>query len=151
MSSLFIRINFRLFSGLSLWAVLVVGAEAAPWPNEQGDVPPDPAIHWGRLENGQRYVVRKNSEPAGRVYLILQVAVGSVNERDDQRGYAHFVEHMMFRGPKKYPATSIVEFLQHEGLAMGADTSAFTDYSTTFYNLELPQNSPRRSPWGFPY
>ncbi len=117
---------------------------AEPWPHEQGDVPPDPAIRWGRLENGLRYAVRKNSEPAGRVYLIMQVAAGSVNERDDQSGYAHFVEHMMFRGTKKYPATSIVNFLQHEGLAMGAETSAFTTYTSTFYNLDLPHNSPEK-------
>ncbi|HEX2860982.1 MAG TPA: insulinase family protein [Lacunisphaera sp.] len=125
---------------LALLGTLPVFASAA-WPHEQGDVPPDPAIRWGRLENGLRYAVRKNSEPAGRVYLILQVAVGSVHERDDQRGYAHFVEHMMFRGTRKYPATSIVNFLQREGLEMGADTSAFTNFTTTFYNLDLPHNS----------
>lgn len=122
-----------------LFAVLV--SAATPWPHELGDVPPDPAIRWGRLDNGLRYAVRKNTEPAGRVYLILQVAVGSVHERDDQRGYAHFVEHMLFRGTKKYPANTIVGFLQHEGLAMGADTSAFTNHTSTFYNLDLPQNS----------
>jgi zinc protease len=107
-----------------------------------GDVPPDPAIRWGRLENGLRYAVRHNAEPAGRVYLVLQVAVGSVDERDDQRGYAHFVEHMMFRGTRKFPATSVVNLLQHEGLEMGADTSAFTNYTSTFYNLDLPRNTP---------
>lgn len=126
-----------------LWLPVVLTA-ATPWPHELGDVPPDPAIRWGRLDNGLRYAVRRNTEPAGRVFLILQVAVGPIHERDDQRGYAHFVEHMMFRGTRKYPATSIVNFLQHEGLAMGADTSAFTNFSTTFYNLDLPQNSPEK-------
>ncbi|MEJ1973166.1 MAG: insulinase family protein [Lacunisphaera sp.] len=124
--------------------LLAAGALAAPWPHESGDVPPDPAIRWGRLENGLRYAIRQHAEPAGRVYLILQVAAGSVYERDDQLGYAHFVEHMMFRGTKKYPATSIVGFLQHEGLAMGADTSAFTNYTSTFYNLDLPHNTPEK-------
>ncbi len=136
-----VRIISRCLTLLCLPAVL---AAAAPWPHELGDVPPDPAIRWGRLDNGLRYAVRRNAEPAGRVYLILQVAVGAVHERDDQRGYAHFIEHLMFRGTKKYPATSIVNFLQHEGLAMGADTSAFTDQTTTFYNLDLPQNSPAK-------
>jgi zinc protease len=136
-----LRILSRCLFLLCLPALLPA---AAPWPHELGDVPPDPAIRWGRLDNGLRYAVRKNTEPAGRVYLILQVAVGAVHERDDQRGYAHFVEHMMFRGTKKYPANSLVQFLQHEGLAMGADTSAFTNYTTTFYNLDLPQNSPEK-------
>lgn len=134
--------HFTVIGLLLLSALVVLGSP--PWPHELGDVPPDPVIRWGRLENGLRYVIRPNSEPAGRVYLILQVAVGSVHERDDQRGYAHFVEHMLFRGTKKYPASSLTGFLQHEGLAMGADTSAFTNYTSTFYNLDLPQNSPEK-------
>ncbi len=125
-------------------AALAAAAAVQPWPFEGSDVPPDPAIRWGRLENGLRYAVRKNTEPAGRVYLVMQVAAGSLHEREDQSGYAHFVEHMMFRGTKKYPATSIVTFLQHEGLAMGADTSAFTTYNATFYNLDIPHNSPEK-------
>lgn len=141
MPLLSVRIFLRCVALLCLPAVL---AASTPWPHELGDVPPDPAIRWGRLDNGLRYAVRKNTEPAGRVYLILQVAVGAVHEHDDQRGYAHFVEHMMFRGTKHYPATSLVQFLQHEGLAMGADTSAFTNYTSTFYNLDLPQNSPAK-------
>jgi zinc protease len=142
MSFLFVRIIRRLLSLIALAFLLcAAGAAPIPWPHELGDVPPDPAIRWGRLENGLRYAVRKNTEPAGRVYLILRVAAGSLHERDDQRGYAHFVEHMMFRGTAKYPATSIVNFLQHEGLEMGADTSAFTNHTTTFYNLDLPNNS----------
>jgi zinc protease len=139
------RIHFLLL-GLLVGGLLAATTlhAAAPWPHKLGDVPPDPAIRWGQLENGLRYAVRKNTEPAGRVYLILQVAAGSLNERDDQRGYAHFVEHMMFRGTTKYPATSIVGFLQHEGLALGADTSAFTNFTSTFYNLDLPHNSPEK-------
>src|SRR6478609_9442305 len=133
----------RLVGGTGCIA-LAIAALAAPWPHEDTDVAPDPAILWGHLDNGLRYAVRQNPEPAGRVYVILQVAVGSVHERDDQRGYAHFLEHMMFRGTKKYPATSLVGFLQHEGLAMGADTSAFTNFTTTFYNLDLPHNSPEK-------
>jgi zinc protease len=134
----------RRLALLCLALLPVLLAATSPWPHELGDVPPDPAIRWGRLENGLRYAVRKNTEPAGRVYLILQVAAGAAHERDDQRGYAHFVEHMMFRGTKRYPATSIVNFLQREGLEMGADTSAFTNHTTTFYNLDLPHNSPEK-------
>ena len=134
----------RFLALIAGWLLACLVARAAPWPHEEGDVAPDPAIRWGRLENGLRYAVRKNTEPAGRVYLIMQVAAGSVHERSDQSGYAHFVEHMMFRGTRKYPATSIVTFLQHEGLEMGADTSAFTTYTSTFYNLDLPQNTPAK-------
>ena len=143
-SSLARRILRRIAATAGGGLLASLAAFAEPWPHEQGDVPPDPAIRWGRLENGLRYAVRKNSEPAGRVSLIMQVAAGSVQEREDQSGYAHFVEHMMFRGTKKYPATSIVTFLQHEGLEMGADTSAFTTHTSTFYNLDLPHNTPAK-------
>lgn len=135
--------RIRLLPRALLFLLLAPFAAAtAPWPHELGDVAPDPAVRWGRLDNGLRYAVRKNTEPAGRVSLVLQVAVGSVHERDDQRGYAHFVEHMLFRGTKNYPAGTLTGFLQHEGLAMGADSSAFTNHTSTFYNLDLPQNSP---------
>lgn len=140
----FRRCRRFLLGALASLSLAALGIAAAAWPHELGDIAPDPAIRWGRLDNGLRYAVRKNTEPAGRVYLILQVAVGSVHERDDQRGYAHFVEHMLFRGTRKYPASSLVGFLQHEGLAMGADTSAFTNHTSTFYNLDLPQNSPEK-------
>jgi len=134
--------RLRALTGILFFSLLAALAPASPpWPHEIGDVPPDPAIRWGRLENGLRYAVRPNAEPAGRVYLVLQVAAGSLSERDDQRGYAHFVEHMLFRGTKRYPAGRLTGFLQHEGLAMGADSSAFTNYNSTFYNLDLPRNS----------
>lgn len=127
------------------WVFCLLAALAPaspPWPHETGDVPPDPAVRWGRLENGLRYAIRPNTEPSGRVYLILQIDAGSLAERDDQRGYAHFVEHMLFRGTKRWPGGKLTAFLQREGLAMGADSSAFTNYRSTFYNLDLPHNSP---------
>jgi len=99
------RRRWRRIAGLFGWILGTGLAATAPWPHELGDVPPDPAVRWGRLENGLRYAVRKNTEPAGRVSLVLQVAAGSVDERDDQRGYAHFVEHMMFRGTKHHRPT----------------------------------------------
>ncbi|HVU17307.1 MAG TPA: insulinase family protein [Candidatus Didemnitutus sp.] len=115
-----------------------------PWPHEHSDVPPDPRVTWGRLDNGVRYAVRENHEPKGRVYLILRVHAGSLHERDDQLGYAHFVEHMLFNGTRRYPGATLVEELQREGLEFGADSSAFTNTDTTFYNLDLPGNSEDR-------
>ena len=135
----------------ALWLLMLIAFQnapastsaqpSAPWPHEQSDVAPDPAIRWGRLENGLRYAIRPNAEPRGRVALVMQVAVGSAHERDDQLGYAHFVEHMMFRGTRRFPANTLIGKLQREGLAMGADSSAFTNHLSTFYNLDLPQNS----------
>ncbi|WP_438482487.1 M16 family metallopeptidase [Oleiharenicola lentus] len=135
-------VAFHFF--LVAWAFVLAAASlsaAQGWPHERSDLAPDPAIKWGQLENGLRYVIRKNTEPRGRVALVLQVNVGSVHERADQLGYAHFVEHMMFRGTRRFPANSLVGTLQREGLSMGADSSAFTNYVSTFYNLDLPHNS----------
>jgi zinc protease len=126
---------------LAGWLLAAISAFATPWPHEVSDLEPDPALHFGRLENGVRYVIRPNAEPRGRVALVMQVAVGSIHERDDQLGYAHFLEHMMFRGTRRFPANTLIGKLQHEGLAMGADTSAFTSHLSTFYNLDLPQNT----------
>lgn len=131
-------------------AAAAPGAETSePWPHEHSDVPPDPRITWGRLPNGLRYAIRHNEEPRGRVSLVLDVHVGSVDERDDQQGYAHFVEHMLFNGTRLYPGPSLVEELQRDGLAFGADINAFTTLDHTFYSLDLPQNSPERIAHGF--
>jgi len=137
----------RLAALLASLATLALAAPAAisePWPHEHSDVPPDSRVTWGRLDNGLRYAVRENHEPRGRVYLILDVHVGSLGERDDQLGYAHFVEHMLFNGTRLYPEDRLVKELQREGLAFGADNSAFTTLDHTFYNLDLPQNSAER-------
>jgi len=138
------RRHLRLLFPFLLCVLAARSAVSEPWPHEHSDIPPDPRIEWGRLENGLRYAVRANHEPAGRVYLILHVHAGSLEERDDQLGYAHFVEHMLFNGTRLYPGATLVEELQREGLEFGADTSAFTTYDSTFFNLDLPQNSEER-------
>ena len=113
----------------------------APWPHERGDLVPDPAITWGRLPNGLRYAVRSNAEPRGRISLCLLVDAGSRLERDDQQGYAHFVEHMAFKGTRHFPAGTLIKTLQRHGMAFGAEVSAFTTLTATYYNLDLAGNS----------
>ncbi len=65
------------------------------WPHEKSDLKPDPSIIFGRLDNGFRYVLKKNSEPRDRVAMSLNIQAGSLYERDEQRGVAHFLEHML--------------------------------------------------------
>ena len=68
------------FVSLALLGTPAIGGPAGTaWPHEGSDVPSDPAIRWGRLENGLRYAARKNTKPAGRVHMALQVAVGPVH------------------------------------------------------------------------
>ncbi|MFI5357353.1 MAG: M16 family metallopeptidase [Opitutales bacterium] len=113
---------------------------AATWPHERSDLAPDPAVHWGRLPNGLRYALRPNAEPKGRISLRFLVQVGSMDENDDERGLAHFIEHLAFRHTGQHPDGSLPEELQRLGIAFGPDNTAFTTYDYTIYHLELPND-----------
>lgn len=109
------------------------------WPHEDSDIPVDPRIHFGRLDNGLRYAWAAHPEPEERVYLRLHVDVGSLAEEDDQLGMAHFLEHMAFNGSRNFPAGTLIEWFQEHGMAFGADTNAHTGFSETVYKLDLPE------------
>jgi len=103
------------------------------------DLKPDPALRFGTLPNGVRYVLLHNREPKNRASLRLQVNAGSFNETEAQRGVAHFLEHMAFNGSTKFPPGSLIEVLQRLGMGFGNDTNAFTSFDRTVYMLELPK------------
>lgn len=111
-------------------------------PHETSDLPVDPTVKWGRLDNGIRYAVLPNHEPKGRASLRFVVRAGSLNESDDQRGLAHFLEHMAFNGSTHYAPGTLVEFFQRLGMSFGGDTNAFTSFDRTVYMLELPDTKP---------
>lgn len=98
---------------------------------------PDPAVRFGRLDNGLRYAVLANAEPKGRASLRLYVGAGAFNEQENQRGLAHFLEHMAFNGSTHYAPGTLVEFFQRMGMSFGGDTNAFTSFDRTQYLLEL--------------
>lgn len=108
-----------------------------PFPQAGSDLQPDPAAHFGTLPNGLRYVVMPNHEPKGRASLRLLVLTGSLYEKDDQRGLAHFLEHMAFNGSEHYAPGTLVEFFQRMGMSFGGDTNASTNFDRTTYLLEL--------------
>src|SRR5437763_5960936 len=112
-------------------------AEAIVFPQQESDLKPDPAARFGRLENGVRYIILSNHEPKDRVSLRLLILAGSLNEKDDQRGLAHFLEHMAFNGSEHYPPGTLVEFFQRMGMSFGGDTNASTNFDRTIYQLEL--------------
>jgi zinc protease len=112
-------------------------AKSPPFPQEGSDLKPDPAAHFGTLPDGLRYVILPNSQSKGRVSLRLLVLAGSLQEADDQRGIAHFLEHMAFNGSTHYPAGTLVEFFQRMGMKFGADLNANTNFDRTVYLLEL--------------
>lgn len=101
----------------------------------------DPAVRVGRLANGLTYYLRQNAKPEKRLELRLVVNAGSALEDDDQRGVAHFVEHMAFRGTARYPGVSLINYLQTLGTNFGPDINAHTSADETIYQLTLPSDS----------
>ncbi|HVS51172.1 MAG TPA: insulinase family protein [Opitutaceae bacterium] len=129
----------RRFISLLAVALFTCGLRAAlPFPQAESDLKPDPEARFGTLPNGVRYVVRANREPKQRASLRLLVLAGSLDENENQRGLAHFLEHMAFNGSAHYAPGTLVEFLQRMGMSFGADTNASTDFQRTLYLLELP-------------
>lgn len=118
-------------------------AERPVWAFEGSDVAPDPAFRFGRLDNGMRFVIRRNATPAGTALVRMEVAAGSLSEGEDERGFAHFVEHMAFNGSTRVPEGEMVRLLEREGLAFGADTNAQTTFDRTTYLLDLPRAEDR--------
>ena len=101
-------------------------------------VPVDPLITVRTLPNGLRYYIRENRLPRGRAELRLVVNAGSVLEDDDQRGLAHFVEHMAFNGTRHFPRQDIGIFMQSLGMRFGAHVNAHTSFDETVYELQIP-------------
>ena len=101
-------------------------------------VPVDPLITVGTLPNGLRYYIRENRQPQARAELRLAVNAGSVLEDDDQRGFAHFVEHMSFNGTLHFPGQALGSFMQSLGMRFGAHVNAHTSFDETVYELQIP-------------
>jgi zinc protease len=141
----------RVIRRLSLLAVLPLLAaplaeaqskagEARAWEHETSDIPVNPRLKFGALANGLRYSWMSNTEPQKRCYVRLHVNVGSLAEDDDERGIAHFLEHMAFNGTRHYPPGTLIEWFQKHGMGFGADTNAHTGLGETVYQLDLPQS-----------
>ena len=112
-------------------------------------VPLDPNVKIGKLANGLTYYIRKNAKPEKKVELRLAVNAGSVLENNDQRGLAHFMEHMGFNGSKNFPKNELVDYLQKTGVKFGADLNAYTGFDETVYILPSPSDDPAVVEKGF--
>ncbi len=108
------------------------------WPHETSDLQPDPALTYGRLENGFRYVLLFNTEPKDRVSIHLNIQAGSLNEKDNEQGAAHFLEHLLFCGTTHFKPGELVEYFQSIGMQFGPDANAHTGFNETSYHILLP-------------
>ena len=104
-------------------------------------IPVNPAVKIGVLDNGIKYLILVNHKPENRAELRLVVNVGSVLEADDQRGLAHFAEHMAFNGTEHFEKQEIIDYLESIGTRFGADLNAYTSFDETVYMLRIPTDS----------
>ena len=101
----------------------------------QTQLPVDPNVRIGKLDNGLTYYIRHNSQPAQRAEFYLATNVGAFQEEDDQDGLAHFLEHMCFNGTKNFPGKTLLEYLQGIGAEFGRNINASTGFEQTQYML----------------
>ncbi|HCC20155.1 MAG TPA: peptidase M16, partial [Verrucomicrobiales bacterium] len=139
-----------LIGTLAIAAPLHAKTTPATWAHEISDIQPDANVRYGKLANGMKYIIMQNAEPPGRVSMRLHIAAGSLMERDDQRGVAHFLEHMVFNGSKNFPdSTKLIPQMQRLGIAFGAHANAYTSFDETVYMLDLPNNKADTLKLGF--
>lgn len=123
-----------------LAASLLAASSLVAQVDEKAPFPVDPAIRKGKLENGLTYYIKQNKQPEKRVELRLAVNAGSMQETDNQQGLAHFCEHMLFNGTKKFPKQDLVNFLEKMGIEFGAELNAYTSFDETVYKLSVPSD-----------
>lgn len=129
---------------VSLFTSIQINAKASA-----SRLPFDKAVKTGTLPNGFTYYIRHNEEPKNRVTIYLVNKVGSILEREDQRGLAHFIEHMSFNGTTHFPKNELVNYLEKSGIKFGSDLNAYTNFDETVYQLPLPTDNPELLQNGF--
>ena len=117
-----------------LICILLMGITAVTTTAQQ-QLPLDPKIKVGKLDNGLTYILLNNEKPAGQAYFYIAQRVGSILENDDQQGLAHFLEHMCFNGTKHFPGKSMINWLESVGVKFGYNLNAYTSIDETVYNI----------------
>ena len=123
--------------------VAAVPAQAQPWLYRGSDIPQDKEWVFGELANGLRYAVRKNGVPPGQVSIRIRIDAGSLHEQDSERGFAHLLEHLVFRQSKYLGEAQAIPTWQRLGATFGNDTNAETTPTQTVFKLDLPDATPQ--------
>ena len=118
-------------------AVLAVCATMVA-PSFARDLPKDPRIITGKLDNGLIWIFRKHDNPPGKMAMQIHVRAGSLYETEEQRGLAHFMEHMSFNGSEHFAPGELFTYFEGIGMQFGPDLNAFTTFDQTVYQLYLP-------------
>ena len=121
---------FILIAALTLCLGTMASAQQMP------PIPVDPNVKIGKLDNGLTYYIRHNEEPKGQANFYIAQKVGSILEDEEQRGLAHFLEHMCFNGTEHFPGNGVVKYCESIGVKFGADLNAYTSIDETVYNID---------------
>ena len=122
---------FRLITA----AVLMIVGTTALTAQQMPPIPVDKDVRIGKLDNGLTYYIRHNAWPEQRAEFYIAQRVGSIQENDDQRGLAHFLEHMCFNGTEHFKGNDIVKWCETIGVKFGRDLNAYTSIDQTVYNI----------------
>jgi zinc protease len=109
-----------------------------PWIYRGTDIPVDRQWLFGELPNGLRYAVRRNGVPPGQVSIRVRIDAGSLYEQDSERGFAHLIEHLVFRESSVFGNGEAIPHFQRLGAGLGTDTNALTYPTQTIFHLDLP-------------
>ena len=123
--------KFAIKALMVLGGLLMLGSTATA----QMPLPVDPEVRIGHLPNGMTYYIRHNETPKGQADFYIAQKVGSALEEDNQRGLAHFLEHMCFNGTEHFPGNSLISWLESVGVKFGYNLNAYTSIDETVYNI----------------
>lgn len=121
----------KMWVGLLLLCLTGIRAVAQQMPS----IPVDKDVRVGKLENGLTYYIRHNELPEHRADFYIAQKVGSILEEENQRGLAHFLEHMCFNGTKHFPGNELIRYLESVGVKFGENLNAYTSIDQTVYNI----------------
>ena len=120
---------FMLMAAMMLLVSFSTVAQQMP------ELPVDENVRIGKLDNGLTYYIRHNETPKGQADFYIAQKVGSVLEEENQRGLAHFLEHMCFNGTTNFPGNGLRDWLESIGVKFGANLNAYTSVDETVYNI----------------
>ncbi len=127
--------------------ILCLGLQQAAAQMQLPPLPVDKNVRIGKLDNGLTYYIRHNEKPENRVEFYIAQKVGSILEEPQQRGLAHFLEHMAFNGTENFPGDErglgIVQWCETKGIKFGTNLNAYTSVDETVYNISnVPSTDP---------
>lgn len=115
--------------------LFAAAAVTAQTDMQMPEIPVDGAVRIGKLDNGLTYYIRHNEWPENVANFYIAQRVGSIQENDDQRGLAHFLEHMAFNGSEHFPDSTLLEYTRSLGVEFGSDLNAYTSIDQTVYRI----------------